>query len=99
MGRVARIKEKIEKKLLPSKVVIEDETARHLGHREMLNEHTPSETHLNIYVVSDAFVGMSYLSRNRAVNDLIADEFQKGLHAVTIVCDTREEASAGRPVE
>jgi stress-induced morphogen len=93
MGRAERIQKRLEKELPQAQVAIEDETPKHIGHKEMLGHSAPSETHLKIHVVSECFAGMRFLERNRKVNDLILDEFSSGLHAVNILCDAPGETS------
>ena len=59
-------------------------------HLEVVNEshmHSVapgSETHFKVVVVAPAFEGMSLLARHRRINELLASEFTKGLHALSI---------------
>lgn len=43
-----------------------------------------AESHFTLLVVSQAFDGLSLVARHRLVNDLCADEFQQGLHALSL---------------
>lgn len=58
-------------------------------HLEIINEsHSHSvpknsETHFKILVVSEKFVGLSRIDRQRLVNELVKKEIQSGLHALT----------------
>lgn len=91
MSRIKTIRERIEKKLSPIRMRVDDETGFHISHPAMAESILPQETHLKIYVASDKFNGVGRLERNRAVNELIMDEFDAGLHAVTITCDSGDE--------
>ncbi|MGO4839805.1 BolA family protein, partial [Rhizobiaceae sp. 2RAB30] len=42
------------------------------------------ETHFRVRIVSPAFAGMSRIDRHRAVNRLLADELDAGVHALAI---------------
>ena len=51
------------------------------------------ETHFKVIVVSNAFEGMKPLERHRAVNELLADELQSGVHALSIQTKTEKQYS------
>ena len=53
------------------------------------------ETHYNVLLVSEAFRGMSRVARSRAVHAALAAEFAGGMHALSLMLRTPEEA--GRP--
>lgn len=53
------------------------------------------ETHFKVLVVSTAFQGLARVPRQRQVHELLADEFKKGLHALTIRALTPEEYASG----
>ena len=69
-------------------------------HLEVLNEshlhNVPagSEYHFKVIVVSDEFASQASLARHRAVNSLLADELNTGVHALTISTFTPEEWQA-----
>ena len=50
--------------------------------------HNPSAkeggTHFKIKIVSKKFKGKSRIERHRMVNNILEDEFKKGLHALTL---------------
>ena len=75
MNRHTRIPELL-KALKPVHFQLENESDQHAG---------PSgrETHFKLLLVSAAFDGLSRIDRQRKVNDLLKDEFQTGLHALT----------------
>lgn len=80
MNRIERIKNILEQNLAPSNLEIHDDSARHAGHRENQGgEHT----HLNISIKAD-FGDRKLVDCHRYIKDLIKDEFETGLHAVSI---------------
>lgn len=69
-------------------------------HLEVINEshnhHVPanSETHFKVVIVSNAFEGQRLIARHRAVNGALMDEFEQGLHALTMHTYTLDEWQA-----
>lgn len=66
-----------------------------LLHLEVLNEsHNHSaghETHYKVIAVSEAFAGLRPVARHQKLYALLADEMQKGLHALALHLYTPEE--------
>ncbi|KAL4705947.1 hypothetical protein ACJJTC_016559 [Scirpophaga incertulas] len=50
-----------------------------------------SETHFKVVVVSDKFEGLPLIKRHRLVNDLLKEELQTGVHALSIVAKTPQQ--------
>ncbi|KAL9248961.1 SufE-like protein [Drosera capensis] len=88
-----RIREKLERELKPVELVIEDVSYQHAGHAGMRGR-TDGETHLNVYVVSEAFEGKTFVKRHRMIYSLLQDELHNGLHALSIVAKTPSEFSS-----
>ncbi|WP_282802848.1 BolA family protein [Bombella apis] len=91
MKRVDRMRAVLEEALSPSILEIRDDSARHRHHAAMRTQAQESrgpeqvgETHYHLHVVSRRFDGMKTLARHRLVNDLLAGEFQTGLHALSL---------------
>lgn len=84
-SRESRISEVLKSALMPTHFLIENESHQHAGPQ--------SETHYKILIVSSIFVGKSRLDRQRVVNDLLKQEFESGLHALTQKTLTPEEWS------
>lgn len=80
MTRATRIKEKLMV-LKPQYFEIIDETPKHAGHLE--NNDSP-ETHLVIKISSSSLTDLSRLRQHQTINDLLASEFESGLHALSI---------------
>ncbi|WP_117235209.1 BolA family protein [Vibrio maerlii] len=81
------IESKLETGLLPSHLEVINESYMH-------NVPAGSESHFKVIVVSDAFEGKRLLPRHRMVNELLADEFKLGLHALSMHTYTKEEWAA-----
>jgi BolA family transcriptional regulator, general stress-responsive regulator len=89
--RVAdRIREKLTTALLPTRLVITDESARHAGHAAARPE---GETHFHVEIVSAAFTGLGRVARQRRVYALLAEEMAGPVHALALATLTPEEAS------
>lgn len=69
-------------------------------HLEVINEsdnhHVPpnSETHFKVVVASEVFDGKRLIGRHRMINELLADEFANGMHALSIHTFTPTEWQA-----
>ncbi|KAL9246475.1 hypothetical protein vseg_020005 [Gypsophila vaccaria] len=92
-GRGGRIKEVLERELKPVKLEIEDVSYQHAGHVGVRG--TDGETHFNLKIVSDEFQGKSLVKRHRMIYNLLQDELQSGLHALSIVAKTTAEVDGG----
>ncbi|KAI4320838.1 hypothetical protein MLD38_034281 [Melastoma candidum] len=78
------------KKLRPVKLEIEDVSYQHAGHAGVRGS-GDGETHFNLRVVSDGFEGKSLVKRHRRIYDLLQEELNSGLHALSIVAKTPAE--------
>lgn len=78
----------------PVRLELEDDSWRHAGHHhEGGIDATPGgESHFNLTLVSEAFVGLGRLQRQRAVNAVLKDELSGPVHALSIKALTPEEA-------
>ena len=68
-----------------------DDSARHAGHA---GAQPGGETHFTVLVVAEAFRGMNRVARSRAVHAALAPEFAGGMHALSLVLRTPEEAAS-----
>ncbi|HYD88688.1 MAG TPA: BolA family protein [Vitreimonas sp.] len=89
LSRAERIEKLLKPQLSPHVFVLEDESARHIGHAGARPE---GETHYRLRVVSDAFAGLSRVARQRLVYDALREEFDTGLHALSLDLKTSAEA-------
>lgn len=76
MSREVRISQILQQALAPQYMELENESWKH-------SVPPKSETHFRVVIVSDKFEGKSRIERQRWVNELLAEELQKGLHALT----------------
>jgi BolA protein len=75
------IDETLTRELRPQTLTVTDESDQHAGHAG----HRPGgQTHFRVDVVSDGFTGKSRIERHRLVNALLAEAFERGLHALAI---------------
>jgi BolA protein len=81
MGMKDSIIDRLTAGLAPTRLAVVDESDRHIGHAGW-REH--GETHFRVEIVSAAFAGRSRVERHRLVNALLAAEFAKGLHALSL---------------
>ncbi len=82
-SREFRIRENLSKALAPTLLEIENESHMHSG--------PGSDTHFKVLIVAPVFAGKSRIDRQRLVNDLLKEELQTGLHALTQKTLTPEE--------
>jgi BolA protein len=79
-----QIEKKIRDTFSPTHLELHNESHKH---RAALG----SESHFKLVVVSDAFKGVKFLERHRKINKLLADEFNQGVHALSIHAVTPDE--------
>tara|TARA_Y100000588_G_C14194046_1_gene899354 strand:+ start:746 stop:1063 length:318 start_codon:yes stop_codon:yes gene_type:complete len=84
MSRKQRIQEKLQNALQADFIEVIDESSSHsvpLG----------AESHFKCIVVSNAFQNQSKIKRHRQVNKLLKEEFDHGLHALSLKLFTKTE--------
>ena len=89
MSVAASIERKLTEALQPSRLEVEDESARHRGHA---GYQEGGETHFRITVVSQAFAGQNRVARQRLVYKLLAAELSGRVHALALTALTPDEA-------
>uniref|UniRef100_A0A1J3E862 SufE-like protein, chloroplastic n=1 Tax=Noccaea caerulescens TaxID=107243 RepID=A0A1J3E862_NOCCA len=92
-NRASRMREKLQKELEPVELVIEDVSYQHAGHAGMKGRSSDEETHFNVKIVSKGFEGMNLVKRHRLVYELLREELDSGLHALSIVSKTPSETN------
>ncbi|HXG19284.1 MAG TPA: BolA family protein [Methylomirabilota bacterium] len=84
-------KEKIETilrhTLAATEVVVEDESALHVGHAGA----AAGGGHYRVTVVSPLFAGKPLVARHRMVYDALTSEMQKEIHALALTTLTPEQ--------
>ncbi|MBX9707856.1 MAG: BolA family transcriptional regulator [Caulobacteraceae bacterium] len=88
------IRTKLTTALAPTRLEIEDDSARHAGHHHEggIDARPGGESHFNLTVVSPAFEGQNRVTRQRAINALLAEELAGPVHALSIRAMTPSEA-------
>ena len=91
------IRRKLTGALAPTRLEIEDDSARHAGHHHEggMDAKPGGESHFNLIVVSAAFEGMGRVARQRAINTAVAEQLAGPVHALSIRAMTPAEAAAG----
>ncbi len=82
------IRRKLEDSLSPTRLEIEDESAKHQGHAGW---RPGGETHFNVTIVAAAFDGKSRVDRQRMVYDILAEEMAGPVHALALTTRTPAE--------
>mgnify|MGYP001556227705 CR=1 FL=1 len=77
--------------LAPASLTLVDESSLHAGHA---GARPGGETHYRLRIVADAFAGLTRVARQRLVYDLLHEEFDTGLHALTLELKTPGEAQS-----
>ncbi|MCR9269086.1 MAG: BolA family transcriptional regulator [Hyphomonadaceae bacterium] len=81
MTRSQRIHELLTAAFAPSVLDVVDDSHKHAGHAGARPE---GETHYTVKIVSDKFEGLSRVAMQRAVMSALQQEFDTGLHALSI---------------
>lgn len=50
-----------------------------------------SETHFKVVIVSEKFENVKLIERHRSINNVLQEEFKKGLHALSIQSKTPQQ--------
>lgn len=90
MGIGESLERKIKEALRPVRLDVIDESHLHAGHA---GSRPGGDSHFKVTIVASSFAGKSRLQRQRMVNALLADEFAAGLHALSLITLTPEEAA------
>lgn len=80
-NRTERIRDRLETAFTPIILEIADDSARHAGHAGAA---PGGETHYNVTIVSQAFEGLSRVQIQRTIHMVLGEEFETGLHALSI---------------
>lgn len=90
MTRQQRLQRRLVEALAPSAIDVVDESHRHAGHA---GARPGGETHYHVAIVATRFAGMSRIARHRLVHEIVHDEFENGLHALSLKLLTPDEAA------
>ncbi|KOS14229.1 hypothetical protein Malapachy_3770 [Malassezia pachydermatis] len=88
------IRAKLTGEFSPAHLFIRNDSSKHAHHAAMVAQGGGNgETHFFVELVSDAFAGKTHIARHRAVNALLAPEFERGLHALSLRLKTPAEVA------
>src|SRR3990167_5847176 len=76
-SRQSRIETILLNKLVPTHLFVDNESNRH-----QVPKH--SETHFKVVAVTVKFENLTRIARHRLVNQLLANEFDSGMHALSL---------------
>ncbi|EIW71097.1 hypothetical protein TREMEDRAFT_19532, partial [Tremella mesenterica DSM 1558] len=83
---------KLMEALHPTLIRIQNDSSQHSHHSAMRAMGGGSgETHFAVHIVSSEFKGLPQITRHRLVNSLLKEEFENGLHALSLRLKTPEE--------
>lgn len=89
LSRASRIETQLRARFMPVHFVLTDQSASHAGHA---GARPGGETHYHLVMQADAFEGLSRVARQRLVYDTLREEFDTGLHALTLDLKTASGA-------
>jgi BolA protein len=92
LSRAERMETLLTAQFAPQKIVIEDQSAQHAGHA---GARPGGQTHYRLTLVTTAFEGLSRVARQRLVYQTLREEFETGLHALSLDLKTPAEAGVG----
>jgi BolA family transcriptional regulator, general stress-responsive regulator len=81
MSAEQSMREKLTIVFEPIRLDVINESHLHAGHRSSPGT---GESHFRILMVAEKFAGKSRVERHRMVNDVLADLFKNGVHALAI---------------
>lgn len=83
-----QIKTKLVAEFQPDKLVIRNDSGRHIGHA---GDNGTGESHFTVYMVSNKFVGTSLVERHRMVYNTLSAELSGSVHALALKLFTPDE--------
>jgi BolA protein len=91
MSIQAAIERKLSDAFSPERLEVINESHQHAGHQETFDG--TGETHFRVRIVSTRFAGMGRLARHRAINELLQEELDAGVHALALEPSAPDEAA------
>lgn len=90
MAMADTIRRKLNTALKPTLLEIVDDSHRHAGHA---GARPGGETHFNVKIVSEAFIGKSRIERQRMVFRALEAELADRIHALALITRAPGEES------
>jgi BolA protein len=88
MAMADTIRDKLTRRFHPTRLVIDDESHRHIGHE---GAKPGGETHFAVTIVAAGFAGLGRVARQRQVYQTLADELASQVHALSLTTLTPDE--------
>ena len=88
--RIERIRSTLAATLLPTELVVRDDSHKHVGHAGARD----GRGHFHVHIVSPAFDGLATLARHRAVYAALGDMMTTDIHAIAIDARTPQETQS-----
>lgn len=88
MSITDRIHEKLHENLSIIALEVVDDSSKHMGHAGWK---AGGETHFNVKIISNDFVGKSKVARHKMVYSILQEEMQEKVHALSIVALAGDE--------
>jgi len=82
------IREKLTAALMPERLEIRDDSAKHAGHA---GSREGGETHFDVTIISAQFSEKTRIARQRLVFDALKEEMAEKIHALSLECRTPQE--------
>jgi BolA family transcriptional regulator, general stress-responsive regulator len=76
-----KIEHKLNTAFQPTLLSVIDESNQHHGHA---GAHPSGESHFRVMIRAESFRGLSLVNRHRLVNQCLAEELEKRVHALAI---------------
>ena len=93
MSVSASIRDKLTSAFVPLLLEVRDESARHAGHAGATRDDgSQGETHFHVRLVSESFVGLSRVERQRRIYGALKEELAGPVHALSLEALTPSEA-------
>ena len=86
--RVDNIRRTLEAAFAPTRLDIEDDSARHAGHVG-----AKGGGHYRVFLVSAKFAGRTLIARHRMVYEALADQMKGDIHALSLVTKAQDEVA------
>lgn len=88
-ARIAMLDQALRAAFAPQCLEIRDDSALHVGHAS-----AGEAGHFAVYIVSEAFAGLSAVKRHQAVYAAVADLMGTEVHALSIEAKTPQQVSS-----
>ena len=86
MSRKERVEKILEESFSPQKLIVEDFSHQHSR---------GAESHIEVYIVAEAFDGLSVVQKHRSLYKALKPELDSGLHALKLqVFGTKEQVAS-----